>query len=129
MDTFAVRRLEVSKIYHLRTLESLKILFLQVFRNHPEVSLECPWSRLPVPLEAKIELWLEPGAKYIIPKEGAAFSKSENHPSVEQVLAAAKSDATSASVPNTLCFPLFLSGRSKGKFNAVQDDVTKCTIS
>ena len=49
----------VSKIYHLRTLESLKALLSQVFRSHPEVSLECPWSRLPVPLEARIELWLE----------------------------------------------------------------------
>ena len=37
--------------------------------------------------------------------------KPENHPSVEQVLAATKSDATLANVPKTLCFPLFLSSR------------------
>ncbi len=80
-------------------------LALQVFRSHPEVSLECPWSSLPVPLEAKIELWLESGAKFIIfQEEEAAFLKPENHPSVEQVLAATKSDATLANVPN---FPLF----------------------
>ncbi len=56
---FSVRRREIYKKYHLRTLESLKTRFLQVFRSYPEVSPECPWSRLPVPLEAKIELWLE----------------------------------------------------------------------
>ena len=98
---FSVRRLEISKIYHLRTLESLKTIFLQLFRNHPEVSLECPWSRLPVPLEAKIELWLELGAKFIFFQEEAVFLKPENHPSVEQVLAATKSDATLANVPKT----------------------------
>ncbi len=42
---FSVRRLEISQIYHLTTLESLKTLFLQVFRSHQEVALECPWSR------------------------------------------------------------------------------------
>ena len=62
---FSVRRLEISNIYNLRILESLK--------THPEVSLECPWSRLPVPLEAKIELWLEPGAKFIIFKKKLFF--------------------------------------------------------
>ena len=66
---------------------------------------------LPVPLEVKIELWLEPGAKFIIFKEEAVFLKSEKLPSVEQVLAATKSDATLANVPKTICFPLFLSSR------------------
>ncbi len=65
--------LKYQKINHLRTLEPLKTLLLHVFRSHPEVSLECPWSRLPVPLEAKIELWLEPGAKFIIFQEEAVF--------------------------------------------------------
>ena len=44
-------------------------------------------------------------------QEEAALLKPENHPSVEQVLAATKSDATLANVPKTLCFPLFLSSR------------------
>ena len=39
----------------------------------------------------------------------SCFFKPENHPSVEQVLAATKSDATLANVPKTLCFPLFSS--------------------
>ena len=68
-------------------------------------------------------LWLEPGAKFIIFQEEAAFLKPENHPSVEQVLAATKSDATLANVPKTLCFPLLLSSRSKGKFCAIQVDL------
>ena len=55
-------------------------------------------------------LWLEPGAKFIICQEEAVF-KLENIPTVEQVLAATKSDATLANVPETLCFPLLLSSR------------------
>ncbi len=39
---YSVRRLEMTKIYHLRTLESLKTWFLHVFRSHPEISLERP---------------------------------------------------------------------------------------
>ncbi len=63
----------------------------------------------PAPLEAKIELWLEPGAEFITFQEEAVFFKPENLPSVEQGLAATKSDATLANVPKTLCFPIFLS--------------------
>ncbi len=37
--------------------------------------------------------------------------KPENHPSVEQVLAATKGDAALANVPKTICFPLCLSSR------------------
>ena len=73
-------------------------------------------------------LWLEPGAKFIIFQEEAVFLKPENHPSVEQVLAATKSDATLANVLKTLCFPLFLSSRSKGKFCAIQDDVQNAPV-
>ena len=58
---------------------------------------------------AKMWLWLEPGAKFIIVQEEAVFLKPEKLPSVEQVLAATKSDAPLANVPKTLCFPLFLS--------------------
>ena len=47
-------------------------------------------------------LWLEPGAKLIVFQKEAVLLKPENHPSVEQVLAATKSDATSANVPKTL---------------------------
>ncbi len=56
-------------------------------------------------------LWLEPGAKFIIFQEEAVFLKPEKLPSVEQVLAAMKSDATLANVPKTICFPLFLNSR------------------
>ncbi len=68
-------------------------------------------------------LRLEPGAKFIICQEEAVLLKPENHPSVEQVLAATKSDATLADVPKTLCFPLFVSCWSKGKFCAIQVDL------
>ena len=54
--------------------------------------------------------------------------KPENHPSVEQVLAATKSDATLVNVSKTLCFQPFLSSRSKGKFCANQDDVQNAPV-
>ncbi len=42
---FSVRRLEIAQIYPSGPLESMKTWFLQVFRSHPDVSRERPWSR------------------------------------------------------------------------------------